>query len=147
MAAGIVRIERRFEAPPKRVFRAWCVPDDLRRWIWGASANDVRAEADPRVGGRWMISTLGRDGDRWDISGVYTALDLPRRLITTLVWNAPIGYEAGEERIDVQLREEGDRTLMVFHHDGIPDAKSRAAHVEGWSDSFEYLHRLVEPLP
>ncbi|MEN8150364.1 MAG: SRPBCC domain-containing protein [Planctomycetota bacterium] len=147
MAPGLVRLERRFDAPPKSVFRAWCVPEDLRVWIWGSLANNVRAEADARVGGAWRVSTLGRDGSRWEISGAYQLLDLPNRLVATLTWNAPVGYEPGEERIGVELHDEGDRTLMVFTHDGIPDAKSRVAHVEGWSDSFEYLHRLLEPLP
>ncbi len=147
MSGGLVKLERRFEAPPKRVFRAWCDPDDLRAWIWGSLAHDVRAETELRVGGKYLVSTLGRDGRRWDISGTYQTLDLPERLVATLVWNAPTGYEPAEERIGVEFRDEGDRTLMVFTHDGIPDATSRAAHAEGWSDSFVYLQRLLEPLP
>jgi uncharacterized protein YndB with AHSA1/START domain len=147
MSGGMIRLERRFDAPPKRVFRAWCDPKDLARWIWGSLGADVVAETDLRPGGRYRISTRAKDGSRWDFSGTYRVLEPPNRLVATLVWNAPMGYEPGEERIGVDIREDAGRTLMVFVHDEIPDTESRKAHAQGWSDSFDYLHRLLEGLP
>jgi len=147
MGDGLIKLERRFDASPSRVFRAWCDPKDLRRWIWGSLANDVIARTDLRVGGSYLVSTLGKDGIRWDFSGVYRVLEPSRRIVATLLWNAPMGYPPEEERIRVDLREEAGWTVMVFTHDGIPDKQSRAAHAQGWSDSFDHLHRLLEPLP
>jgi len=147
MAGGLIRLERSFQAPVRSVFRAWCDPDILARWIWGSMANDVVAETDLRVGGRYSVSTLASDGSRWDFSGVYQVLEPSRRIAATLLWNAPTGYAPEEERIGVDFREESGRTLMVFQHDGIPDVRAREAHAEGWSDSFEHLKRLLEPMP
>jgi uncharacterized protein YndB with AHSA1/START domain len=147
MVGGLIRLERRFEASPERVFRAWCDPAVLARWIWGSMGNDVVAETDLRVGGRYLVSTLAGDGSRWDFSGVYRVLEPPRRIVATLLWNAPTGYDPEEERIGVEFRDESGWTRMIFQHDGIPDVRSREAHAEGWSDSFDHLKRVLEPLP
>lgn len=46
-----LRIVRRFDVPPDKVFDALTNPDDMRIW-WGT---DTTFDIDLRVGGRWTI--------------------------------------------------------------------------------------------
>ena len=50
-----VRVQRTFDAPPERVFRAWLDPSVLARWIAPGDMKVTRAEVDERVGGRFAI--------------------------------------------------------------------------------------------
>ena len=34
MKRTTVRIERFFDAPADRVFRAWTIPEEMSRWMW-----------------------------------------------------------------------------------------------------------------
>ena len=62
LATPVLRIERTFDAPVERVFRAWSDPGELSRWAWGSIGHDVTADVDLRVGGGYRIA-WGRGGD------------------------------------------------------------------------------------
>ena len=51
-------LERKFDATPERMFRAWTDQEDLRRWIWASLSKDVWSEIDLRVGGARQIVTI-----------------------------------------------------------------------------------------
>ena len=61
-----VLITRIFEAPRERVFRAWTDPDEIAAWF-GPEHMDTsreRIHIDPRVGGRYELTMVQREGDR-----------------------------------------------------------------------------------
>jgi hypothetical protein len=37
--------------------------------------------------------------------------------------------------------------MVVFVHEGVPDAAARAAHARGWSDTLDALSRLLATRP
>jgi uncharacterized protein YndB with AHSA1/START domain len=141
--AGI-RLERRLRAPPERVFAAWRDPRDLEQWAWGTIGRDCRAAADFRVGGALSVSTLRKDGARWTMSGVYVEIVPARRIVHTLAWDAPMGYEPADERITAEFVPTDGGTSLVFQHDGALSPESFATHREGWEDVLAALARVVE---
>lgn len=152
-----VRIVRGFAAPPERLYRAFTDADEAAAWMWGHAAPNPSAEMDVRVGGRYRV---GRDAppdddsgwpsDRWAFSGVFVELDPPRRLVYTLHWEGPVGYnQSGDEVLDeavvVTFEPADGGTLLVFEHVGIPnDGWSAAEHGRSVDATFNTLAKLVE---
>jgi uncharacterized protein YndB with AHSA1/START domain len=64
-------IERRFNAPPAKVYAAWTDPEKIKRWMGPGEVKTLRAESDPRVGGRYRIVMRAPDGEEHDVSGIY----------------------------------------------------------------------------
>ena len=56
-ADRFLRIIRRFDATPERVFDAWLNPATARKWLFTTPADETyTAELDARVGGKWTIT-------------------------------------------------------------------------------------------
>ena len=152
-----VVITREFRAPPERLYRAFTEPADAAAWMWGAGAPNPSAEMDVRVGGRYRVGKDAPADDdsgwgtpRWAISGVFVELDPPRRLVYTLHWEGPVGYnQTGDEVLDeaaiVIIEPVAAGTLVRYEHIGIPDdGISAAEHGKGVDGSFDALAALVE---
>lgn len=78
-----VRVTRRFEAAPERVFDAWLDVEQARQFLFAtATGSMVRAEIDARVGGSFNF-TERRGGVDDDHFGQYLEIDRPRRLVFT----------------------------------------------------------------
>jgi methylmalonyl-CoA/ethylmalonyl-CoA epimerase len=135
---------RRVRAPVRRVFQAWKDPRDLERWAWGSVGVNCRAEVDFRVGGKLLVSTARPDGERWSFSGEYLEIIPNRRIVHSLAWQAPMGYDPVDERISVRLSDDGGDTVVQFRHRGELGEAEFAEHGRGWADVLDALQRLVE---
>lgn len=151
-----VKITRRFSATPERVYRAFVEPAQAAVWMWGANAPNPAAEIDLRVGGRYRVrrdapadDNSGWGSDEWAMSGVYAEIHPDRRLVYTLHWEGPVGYnQTGDEVLDevaiVDFAADGDGTLLTYHHIGIPpDGVSAAEHGKGVDGSLDDLESLL----
>ncbi len=81
----MVRVTRRFEAPPDRVFDAWLDPALIGKWMFGPALRDeevLRIAVDPRVGGSFSFM-VRRQGQEIDHVGEYRLIDRPHRLVFT----------------------------------------------------------------
>jgi len=151
-----VRITRTFPADPDRVFRAFTDAREMTRWIWGDDAANVAVSSDARIGGTWSASIdapPGDDswpGDRYGMCGVYAVVDVGSRLVYTLHWDAPVGYNLGgavvaDEAVIVDFTPAEDGTTVVFRHIGIPDdGVSAAEHGRGVATTFDALAQTLE---
>jgi uncharacterized protein YndB with AHSA1/START domain len=103
---GVVRIEERFAAGIDEVWSALTEPERLARWY-------ADVEGDLRVGGEIHVRVFasGAEGNRR-----ITACDPPRGF--TVVSKKP--DQAGEDTFVVTLGADGDQTVLVFEHHGIP---------------------------
>src|SRR5579871_3922168 len=76
-----LKIARRFEATPERLFDAWTDPQLVTRWLFtGPTSESHSAQLDVRVGGQWTI-TDRRDGVDYVALGEYRVVDRPQRLV------------------------------------------------------------------
>jgi len=79
----VLEITRILDAPPAHVFGAWLNREEWQTWI---GPEGIRCEVpilEPRVGGRYHVTMHLPDGKRLSVSGVYRAIDAPRRLVFT----------------------------------------------------------------
>jgi uncharacterized protein YndB with AHSA1/START domain len=151
-----VCIRRRFAASPERLWRAFTVPADMAAWMWGGHAANCVAESDLRVGGRYSVYTDSKataDGwpsDRIGRLGIYVEIIPERRLVYTLHWDAPVGYNqrndvVSDEVFLVSFFDHGVETVVAIEHIGIPSGSgANTEHGKGLADELENLARLAE---
>lgn len=141
---GHLRIERVFDAPVDEVYRAWTAPEKLEKWAWGTLGKDVTAEVELRSGGRYRIETSRQDGSRLAFSGTYREVVPQEKLVYTVTWEEPMGYESPGEKVTVEFHPKDARTQVVFVHEGVPEGPAQQEHVRGWQNTFDLLDRLLK---
>jgi uncharacterized protein YndB with AHSA1/START domain len=125
-AARSIRFERRYAAPPEAVWAALTEPEQLRGWLTEAVVFDHE------VGGRVDLR-FGEEPDRM-ISGSILAFDPPRLLEYEWHWPGQT-----ESTIRFELRPDGDGTLLVLDHRGLPQ-DAATGYAAGWH---AFLDRLA----
>jgi uncharacterized protein YndB with AHSA1/START domain len=128
---GAIEITQRIEAPPEIVFAFLTDSARFAQWM------GVRAQLDPRPGGRYRI----------DVDGVHTAIgeyqqvDPPRRLVMSWGWDGHPTVPPGSTTVEITLTPERGATVLRLRHLGLPNENERRSHAEGWS---QYTGRLRE---
>ncbi|MGV3615414.1 MAG: SRPBCC family protein [Fimbriimonas sp.] len=136
-----VRVVRHFDASPERVFDAWLDPAVAARWLFAtATGRMVRAEIDPRVGGRFTF-TDRRDSRDFEHVGTYVEIDRPRRLIFDF------GLPAFSEKVDrvtIEIEPQGEGcelTLTQTMHEEFAEYADRSER--GWRTVLEGLAKTL----
>ena len=134
-----VRVSRRFDAPPERVFDAWLDPQNTSKWLFATPAGQmVRVEIDAKVGGRFVF-TDRRDGEDIEHTGEYFEIDRSRWLAFN--FRVPkFSEEPSLIRIDFAPAGAGCELTLV--HEGVfPEYAARTE--EGWQGILEGLARAL----
>ncbi len=134
---------RVYPAPAARVFEAWTNPRLLERWIWGSLGREERAEVDPRVGGQYRVTTKAKDGQAFALFGEYLRIEPGKRIVCSLGWDAPMGYDPAPEQLTIELTPIDGGTEVRFEHAGIPLEAAQAEHERGWRDVFARLATVL----
>ncbi len=132
-------IERRYSAPPDRVFAAWADPGAKARWFAGP---DSEHQLDFRVGGREVARGRQGDGTVLTFESLYRDIVAGERIVFTSVLSS-------DERVatlsltTVELRAAGDGTQLVLTEQGaFLDALEQPSWREqGTSDQLDALGR------
>lgn len=144
----ILRLSRRFDASPERVFDAWITPETVRRWLFASPADEAyRAELEPRVGGAWTI-TARREGVDYTAVGEYLELDRPRRLVFTF---AMPQFSPNSDVLTIEIVPEGAGCRLTLTQEGVDIAAElgqlppgvEGGTAQGWSDMFDLLAAIV----
>jgi uncharacterized protein YndB with AHSA1/START domain len=137
-----VRIERVFDAPRELVFKAWTDPDEVAAW-YGPEHFDTpreRINIDLRIGGRYELTMVQRDGGREFPIG-YEILELvePELLVLRSDPIPEVGmHDPTVTR--VELHDLGEQTRMTLT-DG---PYTESGHAEaGWNAAFDKLAARV----
>lgn len=150
-----LRIRRSITATAERVWKAFTRPEQMVRWMWAGYQANSTASCDLRIGGRYAVSTdapdgdFGWDSDRWEFSGIFIEIVPQRRLVYTIHWNAPVGYnQTGavvlDEVVFVEMSDRDGETEITMWHVGLPaDDVSARTHAEGIESMFDHLEALV----
>lgn len=117
----IVEVEIEIEAPADAVFDFLIVPEKFLRWM------GQEGTIDPRPGGGLTVKV----GDDDTAVGQYVEIDRPKHLVFTWGWLGSELVPPGSSTVEINLREENDRTVVSLIHSGLPEDQP-ASHLEGW---------------
>jgi uncharacterized protein YndB with AHSA1/START domain len=133
----VLVVRRTIAADTRRLFEAWTRPEQLRSWWGPKSVRCSDAEVDLRVGGRYRIVNDLPDGAQIVISGNFTVVEAPRRLVYT--WMVTPG--GGErELVTVRFDPLGDAlTEVIVTHERIASPRLRDGHQAGWEGCLDGL--------
>ena len=130
-APTTIEREVRIQASPETVYSYFIDPAKMTQWM------AMRAESDPKVGGRLRWDMNGFDIAR----GEYLELVPFSRIVFTWGWESLAdSIRPGASRIEVTLRPDGDATVLKLVHSGLDEAAAQA-HGDGWS---YFMPRLAE---
>ena len=132
-------IKRRIKAAPAKVFAAWTQPQALAQWFGPEQIRDSQAEIDARVGGRFRVVMNASDGQRHEVGGIYREVVPDEKLVFTWSW---ITTPERESLVTVQLKCDGEETLLTLTHEQLFDEKTREGHHHGWTGSLDKLEKL-----
>ena len=141
LPAVSLELSRRFNASPERVFDAW-LSKEWGEWLGPAGCACEVVRMDARVGGSYLLRMMMADGRETDSIGTYHEIDRPHRLVLTFGGC----FNAGEMRLSVTFRPDGDGTLMTLHQTGFQDEMICEGFNTGWAGaggSFDKLDRLL----
>jgi uncharacterized protein YndB with AHSA1/START domain len=141
-----IRIERIFNAPRERVWKAFTDPAMVAQW-WGRGNKLVIERMEVERGGHWRYVEHGPDGVN-GFEGRYREVKPPERLVLTFEWDGMPGYVAVETATFEDL---GDgRTKVVntslFHTTAERDGMLRSGMEQGLNESYAALDRLLARL-
>ena len=137
----VVRVTRRFAASAERVFDAFLDPEKAGRFLFATAAGQmVRAETDPRVGGRYQFVDRRAEGDA-EHFGEYLEIDRPRRLVFSFSVDRT-SEDADRVAIDIIPLESGCELTLT--HEMKPEWAEYADRTEqGWTNIVEALARVL----
>jgi uncharacterized protein YndB with AHSA1/START domain len=147
-----ILITREFDAPKHLVYRAWTMPELVRRW-WHANRGEVTvAEIDLRVGGRWRYVAVTPDGFEVGFHGEYREIVPDERIVSTEVYEGMPqgeGPEQGTLNTATFTETEGRTTLTILVE--APSREIRDAIIEsgmeaGMQDALALLEQVAVSL-
>ena len=141
-----VRIERIFNAPRERVWKAMTEPDLIAQW-WGRGNRLVIERLELTRGGYWRFVEHSPHGVH-GFSGRYREVTPPERVVQTFEWDGMPGHVVIET---ATLEDLGDgRTKFVntslFHTVEERDGMLKSGMEEGVHASYAALDRLLATL-
>jgi uncharacterized protein YndB with AHSA1/START domain len=141
-----IRIERTFDAPRDRVWRAFTDPSLLAQW-WGRGNKLVIEKFEPERGGHWRFVEHGPEG-KHGFEGRFREVTPKDRIVQTFEWDGMPAYVIVES---AEFTDVGDsRTKVVstslFHTTEERDGMLQSGMAEGLNQSYEALDRLLATL-
>jgi uncharacterized protein YndB with AHSA1/START domain len=141
-----IRIERTFDAPRDRVWRAYTEPELLAQW-WGRGNKLVIEKFELERGGHWRFVEHGPEGTH-GFEGRFREVTPKDRIVQTFEWDGMPAYVIVES---AEFSDVGDgRTKVVstslFHTTEERDGMLQSGMAEGLNQSYEALDRLLATL-
>jgi uncharacterized protein YndB with AHSA1/START domain len=116
---GSFTIDRLYEAPPARVFRAWADPTIKARWFGGVEGwTMIERSMDFRVGGLERLSGRKGSGVVSTFDSVYLDIVPERRIIYSYDMRLD-GRHISVSLATVELKPEGAGTRFIINEQGV----------------------------
>jgi uncharacterized protein YndB with AHSA1/START domain len=133
-------LKRRINAAPEKVFSAWIDPEKVKRWMGPGEVKVLQVESDPRTGGRYRWLMQAPDGEQHDVSGVYREVIPNQKLVFTWAWKST---PERESLVTVEVKPDGDGSMLTLTHEQFADDEARDRHQQGWSGAMEKFEKFV----
>ena len=139
-AGTTLRLRRRFEATPERVFAAWTKPDALRSWWCPAGWRPAGIQVDLRPGGTYRFSMIRQCGaPPVTVEGRFLEIDHGRKLVYTWRWDGAFP-NMPETKVTVDFREIADGTELALRQEALAIPLC-TTHLAGWLAACDRLHK------
>lgn len=131
-------INKSIEAPVDKVYAAWTNPEIIKQWFAPGDRMTVpKAEADPQVGGTYLIHMHDPDsGSDHIVSGEYEEVVPNEKLVFNWKWKD--GVDRTQVTIELRPADDG-RTLLTLTHRGFSQQQFADKHNQGWSGCLKNL--------
>lgn len=138
-----LRVERIFNAPRERVWKAMTDPALLAQW-WGRGNKLIVEKLDLVRGGHWRVVEHA-DGQTHGFEGRYREVTPPERIVQTFEWDGMPGHVILEQ---MSLEDLGDgRTKLVnvslFMTAEDRDGMMQSGMEDGMNQSYHALDRVL----
>jgi len=140
-----LEMTRFIRAPREKVFDAFTNEAALAAWHCPRGLQVGEVTVDVRVGGRYRIGMVTRDGKTYGSSGIYQVIERPSFLAYTWAWDGEGDISARTTLIEITLTEKDGGTQLHMRHTGFPDAAVRDDHNQGWTSVFNRLGDYLDP--
>jgi uncharacterized protein YndB with AHSA1/START domain len=140
-----VIVERRFEAPPEAVFRAFMEPELIQQWCLGPEGWTMPVCInEARPGGKIRYEWSNGQGAGFYLTGEILELDPPRRSVHVERMHLP--DPTPDNHVETTFTADGSGTLVTMRMT-LPDAETRKAMLatgmeHGMEDSYARLERV-----
>jgi uncharacterized protein YndB with AHSA1/START domain len=140
-----IRIERIFNAPRSKVWRAMTQPELVAQW-WGRGNELDLVRFEPMRGGHWRFVEHS-DGGEHGFEGRFGEVVPEERIVQTFEWD---GMPAHVSLETMTLEDLGDRTKLsvvsLFHTQEDRDGMMSSGMEGGMNESYAALDRLLAKL-
>jgi uncharacterized protein YndB with AHSA1/START domain len=138
-----IRIERIFESPRDRVWRAFTEPALVAQW-WGRGNKLVIERMEVERGGHWRFVEHGPDGVH-GFEGRFREVTPQERIVMTFEWDGMPGYVAVDTATFEDLGDGRTKvvTTSLFHTTEERDGMLESGMEQGLGESYAALDRLL----
>ncbi len=137
-----IRVERSFDAPREKVWRAFNDPKLLPKWMGPAQYKMTTSHMDGHEGGKYRWAWDLGGGQELVIRGDILAVDKPTRVVTREFMDPYPGYTLNL----LVFTESGDQTTATVHIT-FPNAEARdGALASGMADGMEKGYTRLDAL-
>jgi uncharacterized protein YndB with AHSA1/START domain len=137
----VVSVRRRIRTSRAFLFQAWTDPARFVRWFGPKAWTVERCEIDARRGGSWQAWLKRGDGASVHVRGVYTDVELDRRIAFT--WNAGGGQPEVASIVIVEFDDCVDGVEVRITHRELATGQAVDMDV-GWSSTLDSLEEYVK---
>jgi uncharacterized protein YndB with AHSA1/START domain len=103
----------------------------------------VDSSIDLRVGGAWTIVQEGPEGERYDLTYVFTEVDRPRRLGATFTMRYTPSGRVDHSEVAFTLEDQGGKTLLTLVQSGFETEEMRDEYLSGAPGFLDAVERAV----
>lgn len=142
-----VVVKRELDAPRAVVFRAWTDPQQIAEWWGPRQFTNIVRKWEATAGGAIDLDMIGPDGTAYPMSGTFTSVTEPERLVFTSAVPGPDGKPVFEVLTTITLAERGKKTTLTVHATITRRTDAAAQFIAGmeagWTQSLERLDALL----
>jgi len=137
---AVAEVQTTIDAPVARVWQALITPEDIKRYMFGATVVSDWKEGSP-------ISWKGEwQGKRFEDKGQILRMD-PERQLRYSHWS-PLSSQPDQPEnyhtVTIDLGEEQGRTRVRLTQDNNPSEEARAHSEKNWRTMLDGLKKLLE---
>lgn len=137
-----LHLEVVLHAPRERVFSACVEPEQFAEW-WGPTGFTAPSvDLDVRDEGRYRITMQPPDGEAFHLSGVYSEVDPPRRLVYTFEWEEP-DPDDRETVVKLSFLDAPEGTRLILDQGPFATEARYALHEAGWTETLQRLAHFL----